>query len=210
MPCQILARACYYLDMSIKHALFSESQAKVLFWIFGQPGRSYHLSELRRLTGLGSASLQREINRLVDAKLATSEMVGNQRQITANGNSPVFNELCALTRKVVGIAPMLQEALGIIEDKIVLALVYGSVAKETDTATSDIDVMLVGPNLTMAEVLEVLMPVETMLDRKINPTCYTVDEFKKRLSDPDSFVNRVLDQSTIKLIGDVDAFRSAQ
>ena len=209
-PCQILARTCYYLDMSIKQALFSESQAKVLFWIFGQPGRCYHLSELRRLTGLGSASLQREINRLVDAKLATSEMIGNQRQISANANSPVFNELCALTRKVVGIVPMLQEALGLIEDKIVLALVYGSVAKETDTATSDIDVMVVGNELTLGEVLEALMPVETMLDRKINPTCYTVDEFKKRLSDPDSFVNRVLDQSTIKLIGDADAFRSAQ
>lgn len=205
-----MERSCYYLDMSIKHALFSESQAKVLFWIFGQPDRSYHLSELRRLTGLGSASLQREINRLVDAKLATSEMIGNQRQISANANSPVFNELCALTRKVVGIVPMLQEALGLIEDKIVLALVYGSVAKETDTAMSDIDVMLVGPNLTMAEVLEVMMPVETMLNRKINPTCYTVEEFKKRLGDPDSFVNRVLDQPTIKLIGDTDAFRSTR
>lgn len=147
---------------------------------------------------------------MVDAKLATSEMIGNQRQISANANSLVFNELCALTRKVVGIVPMLQEALGLIEDKIVLALVYGSVAKETDTATSDIDVMLVGLNLTMAEVLEVLMPVETMLDRKINPTCYTVDEFKKRLGDPDSFVNRVLNQSTIKLIGDADDFRSTQ
>lgn len=209
MPCQILARTCYYLDMSIKHALFSESQAKVLFWIFGHPGRSYHLSELRRLTGLGSASLQREINRLVDAKLATSEMVGNQRQISANGNSPVFNELCTLTRKVVGIVPMLQEALSTIENKIVLALVYGSVAKETDSATSDIDVMVVADDLMLSEVLEALMPVETMLDRKINPTCYTVDEFKKRLGDPDSFVNRVLGQSTIKLIGDVDAFRSS-
>lgn len=115
----------------------SESQAKVLFWIFGQPGRSYHLSELRRLTGLGSASLQREINRLVDAKLATSEMVGNQRQITANGNSPVFNELCTLTRReVVGIVPMLQDALSIIGNKIVLALVFGSVAAIIDAMVS--------------------------------------------------------------------------
>lgn len=196
--------------MSIKHALFTESQAKVLFWIFGQPRRSYHLSELRRLTGLGSASLQREINRLVDANLATSEMVGNQRQITANNKSSVFHELCALTRKIVNIAPMLQEALSVIENKIVIALVYGSVAKETDTATSDIDVMLVGHDLTLGEVLEALEPVETMLDRKINPTCYSVGEFKKRLGDQDSFVNRVLDQPTIKLIGDADVFRSAQ
>lgn len=196
--------------MSTKEALFTESQAKVLLWIFGQPKRSYHLSELRRLTGLGSASLQREINRLVEAELATSEMVGNQRQISANGNSPVFNELCALTRKVVGIVPILHEALAAIKSKIALALVYGSVAKETDTATSDIDVMVVSDELTLGELLETLLPVETALDRKINPTSYTVDEFKKRLGDPDSFVNRVLDQPTIKLIGDADAFRSTQ
>ena len=182
--------------MSIKEALFTDSQAKVLLWIFGQPERSYHLSELRRLTGLGSASLQREINRLVAANLAISEMVGNQRQITANTNSPVFNELCGLTRKVVGVVPLVREALAIIEDKIVLALVYGSVAKETDSGTSDIDVMVVSHNLTLGDVLEVLMPVETELGRKINPTCYTVDEFKKRLSDPDSFVSRVLAKPT--------------
>jgi predicted nucleotidyltransferase len=137
-------------------------------------------------------------------------MVGNQRQITANNKSSVFHELCALTRKIVNIAPMLQEALSVIENKIVIALVYGSVAKETDTATSDIDVMLVGHDLTLGEVLEALEPVETMLDRKINPTCYSVGEFKKRLGDQDSFVNRVLDQPTIKLIGDADVFRSAQ
>lgn len=194
----------------MKDAIFSDSQAKVFLWIFGQPKRAYHLSELRRLTGLGSASLQREINRLVDANLATSEIVGNQRQIAANAESPVFNELCALTRKLVGIAPLLLDALSSITDKVELALVYGSVAKETDTATSDIDVMLVGNDLTLSEVLEQLLPVEGLLGRKVNPTCYTVEEFKKRLGDPDSFVNRVLDQPTIKLMGNVDAFRSVQ
>ncbi|MGV0999302.1 MAG: nucleotidyltransferase domain-containing protein [Fluviibacter sp.] len=196
--------------MSIKEALFSDSQAKVYLWIFGQPQRAYHLSELRRLTGLGSASLQREINRLVDAQLAVSVMVGNQRQIAANPNSPVFNELCALARKVVGIAPMLLEALVPMAEKVTLAFIYGSVAKETDTAGSDVDIMLVGNNLMLGEVLEQLAPAEEALSRKVNPTCYTVEEFQKRLHDPDSFVNRVLNQPTIQLIGDVDAFRSAQ
>ena len=66
--------------MSLRNALFTDSQAKVYQWIFGDPARAYHVNELRRLTGLGSASLQREINRLVDAGLATSVMVGNQRR----------------------------------------------------------------------------------------------------------------------------------
>ena len=196
--------------MSLKDAVFTDSQAKVYLWIYGQPERSYHLSELRRLTGLGSASLQREINRLVVAGLANSALKGNQRQISANRQSPLFKELSDLTRKVTGAAALLTEALLPIERKIEVAFLYGSVAKQTDTAESDVDLMLIGSDLTLSKVLEQLLPVEEMLCRKVNPTCYTVGEFKKRLSDTDSFVNKVLSQPIIQLFGNMDDFRSAQ
>jgi predicted nucleotidyltransferase len=196
--------------MSLKDAVFTDSQAKVYLWIYGQPERSYHLSELRRLTGLGSASLQREINRLVVAGLANSTLQGNQRQISANRQSPLFKELSDLTRKVMGAAALLTEALLPIEQKIEVAFLYGSFAKQSDTAESDIDIMMIGSDLTLGEILEQLLPVEEMLCRKVNPSCYTVDEFKKRLSDTDSFVNKVLSQPIIQLFGNMDDFRSAQ
>jgi predicted nucleotidyltransferase len=196
--------------MSLKDALFSDSQAKVYVWIFGQPRRAYHLSELRRLTGLGSASLQREINRLAKAGLIHSEMVGNQRQISANCETLVFNELHDLTRKVLGAAPLIQQALQPIVQKIDIALLYGSFAKQSDTVESDIDLMLVGRDLALSETLEQLIPVEEVLGRKINPTCYTTQEFMQRLSNVDSFVSRVLDQPVINLIGDIDAFRRSK
>ena len=196
--------------MSLKDAVFTDSQAKVYLWIYGQPERSYHLSELRRLTGLGSASLQREINRLVVAGLANSTLKGNQRQISANRQSPLFKELSDLTRKVMGAAALLTEALLPIERKIEIAFLYGSVAKQSDNAESDIDIMIVGSDLTLSELLDQLLPVEEMLCRKVNPTCYTVGEFKKRLSNTDSFVNKVLSQPIIQLFGNMDDFRSAQ
>lgn len=196
--------------MSLKDAVFTDSQAKVYLWIYGHPERSYHLSELRRLTGLGSASLQREINRLVVAGLANSALKGNQRQISANRQSPLFKELSDLTRKVMGAAALLTEALLPIERKIEIAFLYGSVAKQSDNAESDIDIMIVGSDLTLSELLDQLLPVEEMLCRKVNPTCYTVGEFKKRLSDTDSFVNKVLSQPIIQLFGNMDDFRSAQ
>lgn len=87
--------------MSIASALFSVSQAQVLRWLFVQPERSYYLSELRRLTGLGSASLQRELNRLAEAGLVHSERIGNLRHFQANPQSPVFNELVVLVRKTL-------------------------------------------------------------------------------------------------------------
>ncbi len=190
--------------MSIATALFSDSQSRVFRWLFGQPEREFHLSELRRLTGLGSASLQRELNRLAEVGLVRSERVGNLRRFQANPQSPVFGELVGLTRKTLGVEPMLREALLPLSRNLKDAWVYGSVAKQTDTAQSDIDVMLVGKNLRLTKVLEVLVPLEAQLGRKINPTVYTPAEFAKRRAEPDSFVNRVLAQPILPLIEDPD------
>jgi len=188
--------------MSLATALFSDSRARVFQWLFGQPERSFHLSELRRLTQLGSASLQRELNTLVDAGLVLSERLGNLRRFQANPDSPVFGELLALTRKTLGMAPVLREALRPIAPRLTTAFIYGSVAKQTDTAQSDIDLMLIGDNLSLNEILTLLMPVEAQLGRKINPSCYTQSEYAQRLAEPDSFVNRVLAQPTLPLIGE--------
>ena len=192
--------------MSIAAALFTESQSRVFRWLFGQPGRSFHLSELRRLTGLGSASLQRELRKLTEAGLVSSERVGNLRRVQANPKCPVFGELVTLTRKTLGIEPTLREALSPLSPRLRSAWIYGSVAKQTDTAKSDIDVMLVGDNLVLGEVLERLLPLETELGRKINPTCYSLAEFTRRRDEPDSFVNRVLAQPILPLIGEIDEF----
>ena len=188
--------------MNISAAIFTDSQSRLYSWLFGQPERAYHLNELRRLTGLGSASLQRELNRLATAGLVDAQAVGNQRRFQANAQSPVYAELVALTRKTLGTVPVLQDALQPLRPKLVSAWVYGSVAKQTDTAHSDIDVMLVGNDLLLSQVLAALEPAEAQLGRKINPNCYSPQEFERRRLEPDSFVNRVLSQPTLPLIGD--------
>ena len=188
--------------MSIFSAIFTESQSRLFVWLFGQPERAFHLSELRRLTGLGSASLQRELNRLAVAGLVDSQPVGNLRRFQANAQSPVFAELVALTRKTLGTVPVLRDALLPLMPDLQGAWVYGSVAKQTDTARSDIDVMLVGSNLLLGNVLACLAPAEAQLGRKINPSCYSPEELERRRAEPDSFVNRVLSQPTLALIGD--------
>jgi predicted nucleotidyltransferase len=131
-----------------------------------------------------------------------SERVGNLRRFRANPQSPVFSELAGLTRKTLGAEPLLREALLPLVPALKTAWIFGSVARQSDTAQSDIDVMLVGEDLHLARVLELLLPVEGQLGRKINPTCYTPAEFERRRAEPDSFVNRVLAQPVLPLIGD--------
>jgi predicted nucleotidyltransferase len=190
--------------MSLSLALFTDSQSRLYNWLFGQPDRAFHLNELRRLTGLGSASLQRELNRLATAGLVNTQAVGNLRRFQANPQSPVFSELVALTRKTLGVVPVLRKALTTLQPHLQSAWVYGSVAKQTDTAQSDIDVMLVGDDLLLSEVLTCLEPTESQLGRKINPTCYSPQEFERRRAEPDSFVNRVLLGPLLPLIGETN------
>jgi predicted nucleotidyltransferase len=149
---------------------------------------------------MGSASLQRELNRLATAGLVVAQAVGNLRRFQANPQSPVYAELVALTRKTLGTLPMLRDALRPLQPNLQSAWVYGSVAKQTDTASSDIDVMLVGNGLELSLVLAALEPAEAQLGRKINPSCYSLQEFARRRAEADSFVNRVLSQPTLPLL----------
>ncbi len=190
--------------MSIAHALFSASQCQLLSWLFGHPERSFHLRELSRLAGLGSASLQRELRKLLAAGLLRVEQVGNQRRYTANPNSPVFEELKSLVRKTLGVAPMVADALAPLAGQIHTAYIYGSIAKGTEHADSDVDVMIVAEGLALTDVLDCLMPIEPHLRRKLNPTVYTPAEYARRCAEPDSFINRVLAQPTLTLLGAQD------
>jgi predicted nucleotidyltransferase len=186
--------------MTIADAIFSPSQRKLYRWLFGQPERSYHLNELLRLTGLGSASLQRELTALTKAGLLTAARIGNQRMFRANSGSPIFYELTTIVQKTLGIDALVRNALSQLNGRIKSAWLYGSVAKGTDGAHSEIDLMIVGNDLSLSEVLEVVIPIESIIGNKINPTLFTVSEFATRLTEPDSFVNRVLANKLVPLI----------
>ncbi|MDP4732442.1 MAG: transcriptional regulator [Limnohabitans sp.] len=186
--------------MSLTHALFTDRKSRIFRWLFGLPERSFHLNELLRLTQLGSASLQQELKQLTAAGLVSTERVGNLKMFQANPNSPVFKDLVSLTRKTVGLPSLLTQALIPLKNKLLKAWIYGSVAQQTDTGTSDVDIMLVGHELRLSEVMECLQTLEVELGRRINPTCYSDQEFTVRLADPDSFVSQVLQKPVVDLL----------
>ena len=178
-------------NVSIADALFSSVQQRVLALLFGQPDREFHTSELIRLAGAGSGAVQRELGRLAASGLVTVTEVGNQKRYRANQTSPVFDELHRLTVKTVGLVSPLREALGDSVDRIRAAFVFGSVAKGTDTAKSDIDVMVIADDLSYAEVFERLQKAEEQLGRDHQPDAQhygrlepEADE-KERLHHPD-------------------------
>lgn len=136
-----------------------------------------------------------------DAELVISERIGNQRRFQANPDGQVYAELVALTTKALGVVQVLRQALDA-ASRLSTAFVYGSVAKGTGRASSDIELLLVGDELNLSQAVPLLLPAETLLGRKINPNYYTAAEYANRLGEADSFINRVLAQPILPLIGD--------
>ncbi len=191
--------------ISLADALFTTTQQRVLALLFGQPARSFFASELIRLTGSGSGAVQRELKRLVSSGLVTVKHIGRQKHFQANPDCPVFDELCAMVRKSVAMAEPVQQALAPLAEEIALALIYGSVAKGADTASSDIDLLVVADDLTLEALYAVLAPVEANLARRISPTLYSTAEFDSRRAAGNPFLTRVIQGEHIVLIGGEDA-----
>ena len=186
---------------SLADALFTTTQQRVLALLFGHPGRSFYASEMIVRTGSGSGAVQRELKRLASSGLVTVRRIGNQKHYQANPDSPVFEELHSLVKKTVALVEPIREAFAPIENHIKLALLYGSVAKGTDTATSDIDILIVADDVTLEDIYASLAQVETELDRKISPTLYTPQEFMGRKAADNPFLARVFSGEYLVLIG---------
>ena len=192
------------LEISIADALFTTTQQRVLALLFGQPARSFFATELIELTGSGSGAVQRELKRLTSSGLVEVRRIGRQNHYQANPESPVFEELRRLAIKTVAVVQPIRQALEPLADRVSLAFVYGSAARGRDTASSDIDLLLVSDRLALEDVYSALIPVESQLSRSIHLTLYTPKEYADRRAAGSGFLSNVLDGDRLVLIGGDD------
>ncbi len=193
--------------ITIGDALFTKTQQKVIGLLFQRPDRTFYLNEIVRLAGIGKGTVKRELEKMTAAKLLTVKHIGNQKHYQANSAAPVYNELIAITRKTFGIADVIRQTLEPIKESIEFAFIYGSIAKATDTAKSDIDLMIIGKNLAYANIMNLLIFVEKELQRTINPSIYSLSDFNNKLQQGNSFLTRILQQEKIIIMGSENVIR---
>lgn len=186
---------------TLSDALFPKVRQRVLAVLFGAPDRSFYANEVIALAQSGTGAVQRELADLSGAGLLTVRKQGNQKHFQANAQSPVFAELRGLVLKTVGLADVLREALAPLAGQITQAFVFGSMAKQQDSAASDVDLLLVSDTLGYGDVLAALEPAMQRLGRTINPALYTAADFQARRAGDNAFIHRVMQQPKIWLIG---------
>jgi len=191
---------------SLGEALFTKTQKKVLSLLYAQPDKSFYTKEILRLTGMGVATIKRELDRMEATGILTLTKIGNQHHYQANADCPIYQELLGIVKKTFGIVGVLRDALSPLEH-VEHAFIYGSIAKSSEHAGSDIDLMLVGGELSYSGVMELLDSAEQQLGRTINPTLYSLKEFSDRCDTSQNFIKRVMEQPKLWIVGETEAFK---
>ncbi len=144
--------------------------------------------------------MNKELARLHEAGLLDREQVGNQLRYSANRSHRIYSELAGILRKTIGVADVIVEALAPLAGSIELAFIYGSVARGTETAGSDVDLLVVG-GADFGGVVDALHGVQKKLGREVNPKVFSRREWKARLKVGDAFVAEIMKGPKIMLVG---------
>jgi predicted nucleotidyltransferase len=194
------------LKIDVADALFPASRKRVLGFLYGQPERTFALSELIELARSGHGAVQRELSRLTASGLVRVIRDHRRRRYQANPSTPVFEELRSLVGKTMGVTQRVHKAVTTLGPRVQLVLLFGSTAKGGATPSSDIDLLLVSDELTLEDVLRTMEPLERELGRRVDTTIYTHAEFSKRLHDDNPFLTKVLEGEHVVLLGSLDDF----
>lgn len=191
---------------SLGDLLFGQTRGRVLALLYGMPDQTFFVRQIAREIGTSVGSVQRELETLSEVGLLNRTTIGRQVFYQANSHHPAFADVRSLIAKTSGIFHHLRSALAPLASQIIFALVYGSIARGDEDAGSDVDLMIVG-NVTLDDVLAQLTSVENAIGRPINPTVYSLKEFKAKVKDGNHFLTSVLHGKKMLLIGDEDELR---
>ena len=168
----------------------SEVRRQVLAAFYASPGLVTHPRELARRLGRPSQVVGRELQRLEDAGILASETIGRARRYRVNAASPIAADVRGLVLRTIGVDALIDSALSGIAG-IEEAWIFGSHARGTERASSDIDLLLIGP-VDRAALSERLVEVEQELGRDVNVVAYTRAELADLEAAGDPFVVDVL------------------
>lgn len=170
--------------------------ARIMRYFLVRPRARVHLRGLQRTLGLGGASVQRELERLIQLGALERIEEGGRPVYRPVQDAPWWQALRVMEAGSRDPAPLVADALVDVPG-IRAAFLYGSTARGQQAAESDVDLMVLQDDeVDRRALLGHLSEVGVILGKEINPVRYTLRELGERLGDPShparAFVREVL------------------
>jgi predicted nucleotidyltransferase len=179
----------------------SKTRVKLLTLFLLNPGSEYYIREIGRTTNENINAVRRELGNLESFGLITGQKKGNQQYYTVNTAHFLYAELQKIVLKTEGVAGIIRKALD--REEITCMFIYGSFARTTAGAKSDIDLFIVG-TVDEDRLIPLINSCEHATGREINYTLMTAGELEKRKKGKDPFVKNVMQEEKILISGTCD------
>ncbi len=182
----------------------SKTRVKLLTLFLLNPETEMYVREIARRTDENTNAVRRELKNLEEIGLLTSARKGNLKYYTINKSMYIYAELMNIILKTEAVRKILTENLTKIGD-IKTAFIYGSFATGSAGGKSDIDLFIIG-HVHEDELIRCIEKLETQLSREINYVLFTPDELNERKRKKDPFVQNVLKEKKVMLIGELSGY----
>lgn len=185
---------------SLKDFMISKVRVKMFKQFLSNPGQMYYVRQLTRKLDEEINAVRRELSRMSENGMVKSEKRGNRLYYHFKPSYPFYQELLSLVTKTSGLGADIRKnknKLG----KIKFAMLSGRFARRIDKDPDDVDLLVVG-EVIMPQLSVIIQKHEAKLDTSINYTVMTEEELKYRKDRRDPFIQSILQDSRIMLIGD--------
>src|SRR5680860_99142 len=182
----------------------SKTRVEILKLFLFNIDNSFYQRQISSLTAQTIRGVQRELEKLLEIGFLEKSVQGNRIYYKANRKCPIIEDLKSIFFKSVGIAEVLKDNFK--EKKIRAAFIYGSYARGEENLLSDIDLMVIG-EISSKELSSILSKPKKELMREINYIVFPENEFVGKVRQKDHFLNSVLEDKKIFIVGNEDELR---
>src|SRR3990167_2736487 len=178
----------------------SKSRIKLLDVLLAHPSEMFHVRGLVRRTGDEINAVRRELLFLEKKGILVKEPRANRVYYFLSKNYPFYYDLLRLRTKVTGLgSEILKNRVKL--GKIKYAMFSGKFARGIRKEPDEVDLLIVG-TVVLPELALLIRDEEKRLNREINYTVMTEEEFSFRRQKRDPFIVSILSGSRVMLLGD--------
>jgi len=182
--------------------ILKNSKGEILKLFFQNPDKEYYLREIAKILGREPGFFQKVINDLVKEGILKDERRADLRYFKLNKDYPIYEEIKKIISKTVGLEAKIKEIVNNLKG-VEGAFIFGSFAKNRESSSSDIDLMLIG-KIDQDYLMNKINKVEEELKREINYHLYSKDEIIKQLKNNNDFLIKVFNEPKIIFKGNID------
>jgi predicted nucleotidyltransferase len=178
--------------------LQSKFTRDIIGYFFINPTKRLYSKQLAEALNIDAGNLSRQIKKLEIDGIISSEIEGRQKYFLLNSNYPHLQEIQTIYEAQFSLPQLFKEVLSLIKD-VKEAYIFGSYARGTMVAESDIDLLLIGGHDAL-QVRRVILPLQKKIGREINIIDFSESEYQEKKALNDDFLKNIFTGKFIKII----------